>query len=147
MRAKIKDWYLRQYPTDELGEKINPAATFEGLMKNPSKVYSYLNVQDSVVRERVFMELADRAAVTYDLIYKRWLISETTYRKAKLFDGREVWVDPRKQHYLLGPNKGKFIGYNCHFDGHLPMFYIGTYLPDQFQFIGNITRTITYHKI
>ena len=52
----IKDFYLNEYPTDELGEELNGGATFGGLWKaiRGGIVYEYLGVCDSLIRERVF---------------------------------------------------------------------------------------------
>lgn len=69
----IKNWFQATFPEDELGEEINPAATFEELKDNLPNVYWYLNVFDSIVRECVFSELADRMGVDYDCIRDKWL--------------------------------------------------------------------------
>lgn len=71
--ANIKDWYQASFPTDELGQRINPAATFQGLKDNIPNVSEYLSVWDSIVRERVFEELAEREGVSYSDIYEKWL--------------------------------------------------------------------------
>lgn len=69
----IKTWYKSKFTTDELAEEINPTATFEELKNNLPNVYDYLGVADSIIRERVFSELAERMDVDYDVIYNRWL--------------------------------------------------------------------------
>lgn len=69
----IKEWYKAMYADDELGEEINPNATFEGLENNIPDVYQYLDVADSVVRERVFEELSNRMDVPYVVVYNMWL--------------------------------------------------------------------------
>lgn len=69
----IKNWYKSNFTTDELAEDINPTATFEELKNNLPNVYDYLDVADSIVRERGFSELADRMNVDYDVIYNEWL--------------------------------------------------------------------------
>lgn len=69
----IKNWYKSEFITDELSEEINPTATFEELKNNLPNVYDYLDVVDSIVRERVFSELAKRMNVDYDVIYNKWL--------------------------------------------------------------------------
>ena len=73
MNEFIKQWYTSTFPTDELGIEINPTATFQGLSKNISNVYYYVDVGDSLLRERVFSELADRMNIDYDVIYTEWL--------------------------------------------------------------------------
>jgi hypothetical protein len=69
----IKNWYESEFTTDELGKEINPNATFEELKDNLPNVYDYLDLEDSIVRERVFTELAEIMNVDYDLIYHKWL--------------------------------------------------------------------------
>jgi len=72
----IKEFYLENYPTDELGVEINETATFVGLLHilhTKLDVYDYLEVYDSVVRERVFEELAKQLRLSYTTIYDLWL--------------------------------------------------------------------------
>ena len=74
----IREYYLEAFPTDDLGNEINPKATFEGLHKvldNYGDVYEYIGVGDSIVRERVFDKLADVLGVEYDVIYSQWLLA------------------------------------------------------------------------
>lgn len=72
----IKDWYTKNYPTDNLGLEINHKATFYGLFETIRKgrdVYYYLNVYDSLVRERLFTELSNRQNQSYSYVYDMWL--------------------------------------------------------------------------
>ena len=72
---KIKNFYTEAFPDDDLGERINPEATFSGLwdvLAEGNDVYEYLGVGDSVVRERVFQELADREGTDYDYVHDTW---------------------------------------------------------------------------
>jgi len=73
----IKEFYLNEYPTDELGVEINKDATFVGLLwmlqTKPRDVYDFLGVFDSIVRERVFEELAKQLRLSYTTIYELWL--------------------------------------------------------------------------
>ena len=74
----IREYYLEAFPTDDLGNEINPDATFDGLHKvldNYEDVYEYIGVCDSLVRERVFDKLADVLGVEYDVIYSQWLLA------------------------------------------------------------------------
>lgn len=32
-KSSIRDWYIRAFPSDELGYRINPLATFAGAVK------------------------------------------------------------------------------------------------------------------
>ena len=72
----IKEFYLNTYPTDELGIEINPKATFAGLVTHlfgDMDVYDYIGVGDSLVRERLFEELAKQLDTSYDYVYNMWL--------------------------------------------------------------------------
>ena len=72
----LKDFYLNTYPTDELGTEINENAHFAGLLNvlyTNGDVYEYIGVDDSIVRERLFSELANSLEVSYDYIYNLWL--------------------------------------------------------------------------
>ena len=72
----LKDFYLNTYPTDELGTEINENVHFAGLLNelyNDGNVYEYIGVTDSLVRERLFSELADSLGTSYDYVYNLWL--------------------------------------------------------------------------
>ena len=73
---KVKDYYVDMFPNDELGAELNPELTFDQVYKALEKgeeIYDVLGVGDSIVRERVFAELARRRNVDYDVIYYLWL--------------------------------------------------------------------------
>jgi len=72
-KESIKLWYILTFPKDELGDEISPSATFKGAKKNLGRIYEYIGVHDSVVRERVFNELSERMGVRYKEIYDQWL--------------------------------------------------------------------------
>jgi len=49
----IREFYVKNYPTDDMGNGINPNATFDGLwnvLKTYGDVYAYLYVYDSIIR-------------------------------------------------------------------------------------------------
>ena len=55
-KSSIRDWYIRAFPSDELGYRINPLATFAGAVKcmaDGGDIYKYLGVGDSLVRENI----------------------------------------------------------------------------------------------
>ena len=73
---KIREFYVKNYPTDDLGKGINPKATFAGLLNElfiGRDVYEYLYVYDSIVRERVFEQLAEELGLGYAYVYKLWI--------------------------------------------------------------------------
>jgi len=72
----IKEYYMNQYPTDELGVEINEKATFVGLVTElfaRNDVYDYIGVGDSLIRERLFEELANQLNKPYDFVYDMWM--------------------------------------------------------------------------
>ncbi len=74
----IKEFYLDKYPSDELGVEISKDVTFIGLLwmlqtKPRTDVYDFLGVYDSIIRERVFEELAKQLRLSYTTIYEMWL--------------------------------------------------------------------------
>lgn len=73
---EIKKWYQSEFPSDELGEEISNKATFKDLEKDITKVYDIIEVSDSVIRERIFEELAKRMGVDYSVVYNKWLGNE-----------------------------------------------------------------------
>ena len=75
----IKEFYLDKYSSDDMGKEINENSTFVGLLHilhNKRDVYTFLGVHDSVIRERVFEELAKQLRVDYNYIYNLWLYDE-----------------------------------------------------------------------
>jgi hypothetical protein len=72
----IREFYVKNYPSDDMGNGINPEATFDGLWKilnTYGDVYEYLYVYDSIIRERLFEKLAANKGCEYDVIYQQWL--------------------------------------------------------------------------
>ena len=74
-KESIRDWYMKNYPTDDLGEELNDA-TFTDLwngLNNKTDIYEIMGVGDSVIRERLFERLAEIYGVDYDVVYKKWV--------------------------------------------------------------------------
>jgi len=72
----IREFYLAKYPSDDMGDGINPTATFAGLLNQlivGGDVYEYLYVYDSIIRERLFERLAEELNVKYEYVYNLWL--------------------------------------------------------------------------
>jgi hypothetical protein len=60
--TKLKNWYTKKYPTDDLGEEISATATFKDLwdcLHNNGDVYKIIGVGDSVIRERLFDQISE----------------------------------------------------------------------------------------
>lgn len=79
MKEKIKEWYRKTFPTDELGKELNSKLTFQDLfdvLDARKSVYDNVGVADSVVRERLFSRLADLIEADYGYIYDQWMLCE-----------------------------------------------------------------------
>ena len=75
LKTNIKLYYKKNYPDDELGNEIRDI-TFLELFKNLDRginIYETINVNDSIVRERLFQGLADLFDSDYNYIYNKWL--------------------------------------------------------------------------
>ncbi len=75
-KIKVKPWYQNKYVTDEVGESINDEIVFGDLwdcLKNGEDFYRVIGVGDSLVRERLFVKLAEIFHVSYEYIYGMWL--------------------------------------------------------------------------
>ena len=73
---EIKEFYLDEYPTDEMGVELNNNTSFLGLLNilyTNGDVYEYIGVGDSIVRERLFEELAKQLNESYDYVYDLWM--------------------------------------------------------------------------
>lgn len=78
-KNKVKEWYLKEYNTDELGKEINEEITFYDIfyaLDRYKDIYEVLGVEDSLLRERVFRKLADIMKVEYNYIYEQWLLCD-----------------------------------------------------------------------
>ena len=72
----IKEFYLNNYPTDELGVELNENTNFTGLLNElftDNDVYGYIGVGDSIIRERLFSKLSEILNCPYDYVYDLWL--------------------------------------------------------------------------
>ena len=80
INVKIKNWYMIKYAKDELGEGLNNTNTFKDLENALNKggdVYKVMGEDDSVIRERLFQQLAKVKGVEYEDIYQKWLWADT----------------------------------------------------------------------
>jgi hypothetical protein len=71
----IRNYYVNEFPSDDLGLEINPKANFESLWLaiRGDMVYEYIGVSDSVIRERLFEKFSQLTGHNYDYIYQEWL--------------------------------------------------------------------------
>ena len=73
LKESVKEWYKKAFEDDDLADRIDEKVTFEDIKNNPEKVYDLVGVNDSLVRERIFIEISDRQGKDYDEIYQEWL--------------------------------------------------------------------------
>ena len=76
MDRSVRDWYMEAFPGDDLGPEISGELTFDMARESVQLgdgFYDALGAGDSVVRERVFEELAERMGVDYDEVYRSWI--------------------------------------------------------------------------
>ena len=105
LNKKIRDWYIKTYPTDEEGKEIDDKITFKafyGYLWQGYDVYDVLEVNDSLIRERVFEKLSEILGVDYDVVYKKWLQSVEYSKGGMMADGGGVPYKP------YGKTKGRF---------------------------------------
>lgn len=79
MFTKLALHYKEKYPTDDLGNDINPDITFRDLFSglvNKLDAYELIGVYDSMIRERLFSDLAELLNVPYDYVYKLWVVKK-----------------------------------------------------------------------
>lgn len=82
--SNIKQWYVSTYPQDEAGQNIAPNVSFQDIvntMNDNKDFYGVIEVPgsfiDTLVRERIFAQIAELYGVEYNIIYNKWLNHET----------------------------------------------------------------------
>ena len=81
--SRIKEWYLKEYSSDSLGNQLLDGTTFYDLfyaLDRKKDIYITLfgneEFGDSLIRERVFEKLAEIMGVDYNYIYEQWLLCD-----------------------------------------------------------------------
>lgn len=76
----VRNWYLENYPTDDMGVEINESITFTELglvlMAKRNFYEAVGNGIDSIIRERIFEKLSQELSVDYCVIYNMWLSAD-----------------------------------------------------------------------
>ena len=75
MNKNIKEWYTMSFETDELGAELNEVTFYElhKALYDGKDIYEIMGVGDSLIRERLFLELAELLQLDYENIYRLWL--------------------------------------------------------------------------
>lgn len=77
--TNVKEWYIKTYSTDTMGEEIRSDITFYDIFNALDKkkdFYDFIGVYDSLIRERIFRQLAKIMKVDYMYIYNQWLLTD-----------------------------------------------------------------------
>lgn len=75
---KVREWYMENYPDDELGASLNETVTMwdvVGLLNAGlgGRFYDLVGAGDSVIRERIFDRISKIVHCDYDVVYDTWL--------------------------------------------------------------------------
>lgn len=111
LESSVKEWYLSEFPEDDLGQTLNSKATFQGVYDNIKQVcglYSYLGVSDSLIRERVFQKLAELLEVDYLDVYDTWVHGDEVNVRSISPEDAERIVQDNKEY--LAWDDGSVIG-------------------------------------
>ena len=85
LRSTLRDFYMTEFPDDELGGQITEGVTFDDLhdwLLHGYDVYELLGGEsDSIVRERLFEELSTLLGCKYDRIYYLWVYGREGLKK------------------------------------------------------------------
>lgn len=79
MNELIKEFYAKTYPTDDMVDEMDNSITFQQLLNelikgNGYNIYEIIGVDDSLIRERVFLRLSEIMNIEYEYIYNLWLL-------------------------------------------------------------------------
>lgn len=75
LKDNIRSWYCMTYKSDGLGSHIDSHATFQDIfdcLDARGNIYDTIGIFDSVVRERIFEELAKVIGEDYNYIYSQY---------------------------------------------------------------------------
>ena len=121
--TKLKNWYTKKYPTDDLGEEISATATFKDLwdcLHNNGDVYKIIGVGDSVIRERLFDQISEMTGHSDDnyvtnLYYNYQNLPESEWSEypKETMAVAEEYVNPKYiSHYKIKNTNEIFVSYD-----------------------------------
>ena len=106
----VKKEYLKKYPKDDLGDKLNDI-TYDDVLEALSggkNVYEVFGVGDSLIREHIFQMVEEKTGIPYDELYDAWLdsphkLNERLTQSPRFYELRQqekayfdVWRDDEK---------------------------------------------------
>ena len=74
-QIKFKQWYMENYPGDELGAQMDNNATFYDLFETLDQyknIHEKFQIEGAILRERLFEKLAEILDCDYDDVYYQW---------------------------------------------------------------------------
>lgn len=90
----VRTWYKGAYPTDRMANDIKRGITFKDVynaLVKGEEFYDFVGAHDSIVRERIFMELEERNFGNYRKLYNLWM------NRGKQEQGKpqvgDIWVE------------------------------------------------------
>lgn len=75
----VKDWYIKKYPNDEIGQNLKDNINFYDLfyaLDNYQNIYEFAGIDDSIIRERLFEKLSEIMKCEYDEVYDQWMLAK-----------------------------------------------------------------------
>ena len=122
LNNNIKDYYVKNYADDKLGNNIKDDVTFLQLyraLKDNTDIYSLLGTADSTIRERVFKELAKILNTNYDYVYNIWQNGTTDgqpniIKETKTLNEEEIvstYKDNSSIVKIVKANNGRYFNY------------------------------------
>lgn len=104
----VKKEYLKKYPKDDLGDKLNDI-TYDDVLEALSggkNVYEVFGVSDSLIREHIFQMAEEKTGIPYDELYDAWLGS--TYKlNERLTQSPRAYELQQRRRGELGGEAGK----------------------------------------
>lgn len=129
--SKIKDWYIKEYSSDDLGKELNDESTFKDLLiaiLNGNDVYSVLGVGDSIIRERAFAKLSKINGKGEQWAYNNWLMYDKFGNGGNI--GRDLLFKSNEPHEQAYKRKREFKKYGSN----------GSWFSDFFENGGDISN-------
>ena len=73
MTDNIKDWYMDLFPDDEMAADIPSNLSFSDFLDKLGNedAYTILNADDSIIRERVFLKVAEMTGMDYEELWDK----------------------------------------------------------------------------
>lgn len=114
LEENVREWYTSTFPTDELGADLDGGLSFGDVADALSKgenIYDVLGVEDSIVRERVFGQLAELQDKSYSEIYDAWVNDNELKEINTQREHYSIEFNLNYSYEMLLSNELRIIGY------------------------------------